>query len=145
RLPGSGRRSVGPGADRGRGRGGGLDARATTGLHGTGQESQRAPARPRGGAPAHGALSVARGLPGRTERVSERRAGILLPLFSLRSQRDWGVGDLGDVGPFCRWLAAAGHTVLQLLPIGEMAVYETSPYGALTAFALDPLYLDLDA
>ena len=77
--------------------------------------------------------------------MTERRAGILLPLFSLRSPRDWGVGDLGDVDAFCRWLSSDGHTVLQLLPIGEMAVYETSPYGALTAFALDPLYLDLDA
>ena len=77
--------------------------------------------------------------------VTQRRAGILLPLFSLRSPRDWGVGDLGDVEPFCRWLASAGHTVLQLLPIAEMTMFETSPYGALTAFALDPLYLDLDA
>jgi 4-alpha-glucanotransferase len=77
--------------------------------------------------------------------VAERRAGVLLPLFSLRSPRDWGVGDLGDLEPFCRWLRSAGHTVLQLLPIVEMGPYETSPYGALTAFALDPLYLDLDA
>lgn len=76
--------------------------------------------------------------------MSDRRAGILLPLFSLRSRRDWGVGDLGDLPDFCRWMAAAGHTVLQLLPIAEMAAHETSPYGALTAFALDPLYLDCD-
>src|SRR5262245_19651029 len=75
----------------------------------------------------------------------ERRAGILLPLFSLRSARDWGIGDLGDLPGFCRWMAAAGHTVLQLLPIAEMATLETSPYGALSAFALDPLYLDVDA
>jgi 4-alpha-glucanotransferase len=76
--------------------------------------------------------------------VTDRRAGILLPLFSLRSPRDWGVGDLGDLADFCRWLAAAGHTVLQVLPIAEMGMLETSPYGALSAFALDPLYVDLD-
>ncbi len=76
--------------------------------------------------------------------MTDRRAGILLPLFSLRSPRDWGVGDLGDLPDFCRWLAGAGHRVLQLLPIAEMAQHETSPYGALTAFGLDPLYLDLD-
>jgi len=76
--------------------------------------------------------------------VTDRRAGILLPLFSLRSPRDWGVGDLGDLAVFCRWLAAAGHTVLQLLPVAEMGMLETSPYGALSAFALDPLYVDLD-
>ena len=76
--------------------------------------------------------------------MRERRAGILLPLFSLRGRRDWGVGDLSDLPGFCRWLASAGHTVLQLLPLAEMAIHETSPYGALTAFGLDPLYLDLD-
>jgi 4-alpha-glucanotransferase len=76
--------------------------------------------------------------------VTDRRAGILLPLFSLRDGRDWGVGDLGVLPELCRWLAAAGHTVLQILPIAEMATLETSPYGALSAFALDPLYVDLD-
>jgi 4-alpha-glucanotransferase len=77
--------------------------------------------------------------------VRDRHAGILLPLFSLRSKHDWGVGDLGDLPDFCRWLATAGHRVLQLLPVAEMATHETSPYGALSAFALDPLYLELDA
>jgi 4-alpha-glucanotransferase len=77
--------------------------------------------------------------------VSERRAGILLPLSSLRSPRDWGVGDLGDLGSFCRWLASTGHSVLQLLPIVETGAHETSPYGALSAFALDPLYVAVDA
>jgi 4-alpha-glucanotransferase len=76
--------------------------------------------------------------------VRDRRAGILLPLFSLRTARSWGVGDLGDLRAFCPWLAAAGHTVLQLLRIAETAAHETSPYGALSAFALDPLYLDLE-
>lgn len=76
--------------------------------------------------------------------MTERRAGILLPLFSLRSPRDWGVGDFGDLPEFCRWLASAGHTVLQMLPIADMGMLETSPYGGLSAFALDPLYVDLD-
>lgn len=77
--------------------------------------------------------------------MNERRAGILLPLFSLRTSRDWGVGDFGDLPAFCRWLAGAGHSVLQLLPIMEIGAQETSPYGALTAFGLDPLYLDVEA
>jgi 4-alpha-glucanotransferase len=77
--------------------------------------------------------------------VSERRAGILLPLSSLRGLRDWGVGDVGDLGAFCRWLASAGQSVLQLLPIAETGAHETSPYCALSAFALDPLYVAVDA
>lgn len=68
-----------------------------------------------------------------------------MPLFSLRGARDWGIGEFGDLVPFCDWLAAAGHRLLQLLPIGEMARGERSPYAALSAFALDPIYLSLDA
>ena len=74
-----------------------------------------------------------------------RAAGILLPLFSLRGSRDWGIGEFGHVPAFCRWLAAAGHSVLQMLPVTEVASGERSPYAALTAFALDPVYLSLDA
>ena len=36
-----------------------------------------------------------------------------------------------------------GHRLLQLLPIDEVAQGETSPYNALSVFALDPLYLSL--
>jgi 4-alpha-glucanotransferase len=74
-----------------------------------------------------------------------RAAGVLLPLFSLRGAQDWGIGEIGDVAPFCRWLAAAGHRLLQLLPIVEMSLGERSPYGAMSAFAIDPIYLSLDA
>ncbi len=74
-----------------------------------------------------------------------RAAGILLPLFALRGARDWGVGEMGDLGPFCGWLARAGHRVLQLLPVVEMSLGERSPYAALSAFAIDPIYLTLAA
>ncbi|HJQ83992.1 MAG TPA: 4-alpha-glucanotransferase [Candidatus Binatia bacterium] len=74
-----------------------------------------------------------------------REAGVLLPLFSLRSGRDWGIGEIGDLGAFAGWLAGAGHGLLQLLPVLEMSPGERSPYAAASAFALDPIYLSLDA
>jgi 4-alpha-glucanotransferase len=76
--------------------------------------------------------------------IDERRAGVLLPLFSIRSARGWGIGEYPDLVPFAGWLADAGQSVLQLLPLGETATAETSPYGALTGFGLDPTYLALD-
>ena len=79
-----------------------------------------------------------------TSRV-RREAGILLPLFSLRSDGDWGIGEIGALPGLCTWLAAAGHRVLQLLPINEVSPGERSPYAALSAFALDPLYLSVGA
>jgi 4-alpha-glucanotransferase len=73
-----------------------------------------------------------------------RRAGVLLPLFSLRSSRGWGLGEIADIPAFARWAHAAGMSVLQLLPVNEVSGGESSPYSAATAFALDPVYLALD-
>ncbi|HLY36589.1 MAG TPA: 4-alpha-glucanotransferase, partial [Candidatus Binatia bacterium] len=56
-----------------------------------------------------------------------------------------GIGEIGDLPALCRWLASAGHRLLQLLPIFEMPVGERSPYAAVSAFAIDPIYLSLDA
>jgi len=72
-----------------------------------------------------------------------RRAGVLVPLFSLRSDRDWGVGEIGDIGPAARWLESAGLRLLQLLPINELPPHETSPYSSLSAMAVDPQYLSM--
>ena len=73
-----------------------------------------------------------------------RRAGILVPLFSIPSARSWGIGEIADVEPMCRWLEAAGQRVLQLLPINEMPLGETSPYSALSAMAIDPQFIAID-
>jgi 4-alpha-glucanotransferase len=76
--------------------------------------------------------------------AAERRAGLLVPLFALRGAGERGIGEIGDLPAFCRWLAAAGHGLLQLLPIVEMSLGERSPYAAMSAFAIDPIYLSLD-
>ena len=73
-----------------------------------------------------------------------RRAGVLVPLFSIPSSSSWGIGEIGDVAPLQRWLEAAGLRVLQLLPINEIAPGDTSPYSALSAMATDPQFISLD-
>jgi 4-alpha-glucanotransferase len=73
-----------------------------------------------------------------------RRAGILVPLFSIPSSRSWGIGEIPDIEPLARWLAGAGQRLLQLLPINEMPPGETSPYSALSAMAIDPQFVALD-
>jgi hypothetical protein len=65
-------------------------------------------------------------------------------LFSVPSDTSWGIGDIGDVRHVTAWLAAAGQTVLQLLPINEMAAGQQSPYSAISAMAIDPIYLNVD-
>jgi len=75
--------------------------------------------------------------------IATRTAGLLVPLFALRSERDWGIGEIGDLAAYCQWLGSAGHRFLQLLPIFEMPAGERSPYGALSTFAVDPIHLSL--
>ena len=76
-----------------------------------------------------------------TSLPRSRRAGILIPLFSMASSRSWGIGEIADIEPMARWLQHAGMRVLQLLPINEMPPGETSPYSAMSAMAIDPLYI----
>jgi 4-alpha-glucanotransferase len=78
-------------------------------------------------------------------RPGTRRAGALIPLFSIPSSRSWGVGEIGDIASIARWLEAAGIRILQLLPINEMPPGETSPYSALSAMAIDPQFITLQA
>ncbi|HEY8041298.1 MAG TPA: 4-alpha-glucanotransferase [Polyangiaceae bacterium] len=75
----------------------------------------------------------------------ERKAGVVLPLFSIRTRRDWGIGQITDLPACAAWVRRAGQRLLQILPPHELSPGETSPYGALTAFGLDPIYVDVDA
>ncbi|MGE0041556.1 MAG: 4-alpha-glucanotransferase [Vicinamibacterales bacterium] len=73
--------------------------------------------------------------------MNRRRSGVLAPLFSLRSSGSWGIGDMRDLVPFTRWVADAGQAFVQILPIHEMPPGERSPYSAMTAMAIDPIYI----
>jgi 4-alpha-glucanotransferase len=64
-------------------------------------------------------------------------------LFSCVSSRSWGVGEIADIPILARWLREAGFGFLQFLPINEMAPGQQSPYGAISAMAIDPLFISL--
>jgi 4-alpha-glucanotransferase len=74
-----------------------------------------------------------------------RQAGCLIPLFSIRSPQGWGLGEIPDLVPFARWAAQAGFSVVQVLPTHEASRGQSSPYAALSAFAIDPVYVSVDA
>ena len=61
----------------------------------------------------------------------------------MPSSRSWGIGEIGDIPTMAAWMAGAGQRVLQLLPINEMPPFETSPYSALSAMAIDPQFISL--
>ncbi len=76
--------------------------------------------------------------------VTRRLSGLLVPLFSIPSSRSWGIGEIPDVEVFGAWLRSAGQDLWQLLPVNEMAGGQHSPYSALSAMAIDPIFISLD-
>src|SRR6478672_12838448 len=72
-----------------------------------------------------------------------RISGILLPLFSLRSRDDFGIGDFGAVEGLLQWMAAAKQKLLMVLPLLPTAPGDPSPYSTRSAFGLNPLFIDL--
>jgi 4-alpha-glucanotransferase len=74
-----------------------------------------------------------------------RHSGLLVPLFSIPSRESWGIGEIGDIPAFARWLRDGGQDLLQLLPINEMAIGQRSPYSAMSAMAIDPIFVSVHA
>ena len=74
-------------------------------------------------------------------------AGVVIPVFSLRSKGSFGVGDFGDLREFITWAADTGLSAVQLLPINDTTSSftwrDSYPYSGISVFALHPLYLDL--
>jgi len=69
--------------------------------------------------------------------------GISVPVAALRTAADCGVGEFADLVPLGEWCRGVGLDLIQLLPINDSGT-NSSPYSALSAFALHPLYLNLD-
>jgi len=69
-------------------------------------------------------------------------AGVLAPLFGLRSENDLGIGDVAVLREFIDWAAEIGFKLVQLLPINEMGA-DNSPYNAISAMAIEPTTLYL--
>src|SRR6476620_4728808 len=69
-------------------------------------------------------------------------AGVLAPLFALRSQQGLGIGDVGTLREFIEWAREIGFRVVQLLPINEVGG-DNSPYNAISATAIEPTTLHL--
>lgn len=76
---------------------------------------------------------------------TSRTSGVTIPLFSVRTRSDWGIGQITDLPACAELFLRAGQHLLQVLPAHELADGETSPYGALSAFALDPIYITVEA
>jgi 4-alpha-glucanotransferase len=77
-----------------------------------------------------------------------RCAGVSVPVFSLRSEHSFGVGDFGDIQRLTDWAVKTGMKVIQILPVNDTSSThswtDSHPYNCISAFALHPHYLDLE-
>ncbi len=69
-----------------------------------------------------------------------KRAGVLIPLFTVYSKNSYGIGDLGDLKLIIDWAKLTGNSIVQLLPMNEVGGL-FCPYDALSSFALEPAYI----
>jgi 4-alpha-glucanotransferase len=73
---------------------------------------------------------------------NEKIAGLLAPLFALRTEDDLGIGDVGALRQFIDWARPLGFRLIQLLPINETGG-DHSAYNAISSRAIDPTTLQL--
>ena len=95
-----------------------------------------------------GTVLVAYGEGLRVKEQTWRAAGVVIPVFSLRSKESYGVGDFGDLRKLVDWCVATGMKAIQLLPVNDTTCSgnwsDSYPYNIVSAFALHPHYLDLE-
>ncbi len=72
----------------------------------------------------------------------KRRAGVLIPLFTVYSKDSYGIGDLGDLKLIVDWAKSTGNSIIQLLPMNEAGPL-FCPYDATSSFALEESYICL--
>jgi 4-alpha-glucanotransferase len=74
----------------------------------------------------------------------KRRAGVVIPLFSVRSSKSTGIGEIMDLKYVIQWCKKTGLSIIQLLPLNEVG-FDFAPYNCISSFALEPMYLSLYA
>jgi 4-alpha-glucanotransferase len=80
--------------------------------------------------------------------TSWRGAGVAIPVFSLRSKNSFGVGEFEDLKLLVDWAKKTGLRLVQILPVNDTSAthswLDSYPYAAISAFALHPIYLNLE-
>jgi 4-alpha-glucanotransferase len=73
--------------------------------------------------------------------------GVSIPVFSLRSKESFGIGEFTDLRLLADWAKSTGLKLIQLLPVNDTtATYtwkDSYPYAAISAFALHPIYINV--
>ena len=75
-------------------------------------------------------------------------AGVAVPVFSLRTEDGFGIGEFQDLKKMADWAAATGQKMIQTLPINDTTLrhndLDSYPYNAVSVFALHPIYINIE-
>ena len=79
--------------------------------------------------------------------MDRKIAGTAIPVFSLRSEGSYGVGDFGDLKKFIDWAEQTHQKAVQILPINDTTItgtwIDSYPYNSISIYAFHPMYIDL--
>jgi 4-alpha-glucanotransferase len=80
---------------------------------------------------------------------SWKATGVAIPVFSLRSEDGFGIGEFNDLKKMVDWAKKTGQRIIQILPINDTILYHSNydsyPYNAVSVYALHPIYLHLES
>ena len=75
-------------------------------------------------------------------------AGVAVPVFALRSENGFGVGEFSDLKLLGDWAKESRLSMIQILPINDTTANftwtDSYPYAAISVYALHPQYLSLE-
>ena len=75
-------------------------------------------------------------------------SGVAIPIFSLRSETSFGIGDFGDLKKMVDWAIQTNQRIIQILPINDTTITHTwtdsYPYNSISIYAFHPLYMNLN-
>lgn len=75
-------------------------------------------------------------------------AGVAVPVFSLRTENGFGVGEFSDLKKLADWTDKASLGIIQILPINDTTANyswtDSYPYAAVSVYALHPQYISIE-
>ena len=81
-----------------------------------------------------------------SRRNAKKSWGVFIPVYALRSDANWGVGDFGDLKELMHWVHERGGPLVGTLPLLASFLdepFDPSPYSPVSRFFWNELFLDM--